>query len=155
MKFCSKCKITKEIIEFNKNKKSRDGLSCWCKNCNSIYKKQYHKVNVDYCRKYRKENRERIQKYQKEYDLKKYNLTLEQKNEMLNKQNGCCAICKKPETAFNSKIKTIKSLAVDHNHKNGKVRGLLCGNCNIGIGKLKEDIQILKNAIQYIEVNND
>ena len=110
----------------------------------------------EYFKQYRIKNKERIKKYrdsnkkkQKEYDLKKkYGITQEQYNELYNKQNGCCIVCKKPQ----SELKKI--LCIDHNHKTGKVRGLLCDNCNSGIGLLKEDINILTNAINYLKDNS-
>lgn len=68
------------------------------------------------------------------------------------KQNRLCAICGNPETRI---IRGKSILSVDHNHKTGKVRALLCNNCNQGIGKLKDNIDILKLAIEYLEKHND
>lgn len=68
---------------------------------------------------------------------------------MFKKQNGLCAICNKPEFAITRKKK--RMLSVDHCHKTGKVRGLLCGNCNIGIGLFKENKESLWMAIKYLE----
>jgi hypothetical protein len=59
---------------------------------------------------------------------------------LIEKQKGTCAICKKKP----------KVLVVDHNHKNGKVRGLLCRKCNLGIGHLNDNVAIIKNAIKYL-----
>lgn len=64
---------------------------------------------------------------------------------MLREQGGTCAICHGTET--------VGRLAVDHCHSTGRVRGLLCTNCNQAIGKLKDDSQLLRNAINYLEVN--
>ena len=87
---------------------------------------------------------------QRKFNLKhNYGLSLEAYEKMLTNQNGLCAICKRPETAtVNGKI---YHLAVDHNHETGKNRGLLCAACNIGIGKLKDDILIMESAIQYLQ----
>ncbi len=68
---------------------------------------------------------------------------------MLQLQNNCCAICNKPAQ------ETLKNLYVDHNHKNGKIRGLLCQNCNSGLGHFKEDIVTLKNAINYLNQHGE
>ena len=65
-------------------------------------------------------------------------------NNLFNKQNGCCAICGKHQSELNRK------LSVDHNHNTGVVRGLLCRNCNSAIGLLKEDVNIINNALKYI-----
>lgn len=78
---------------------------------------------------------------------KKFGITVEQYDEMLIKQNGVCEIC----GGTNGK----KNFSVDHNHKTGKVRGLLCDHCNTGIGRLMEDISILQNAILYLRKYND
>lgn len=74
----------------------------------------------------------------------KFGMTIEQYNEFLNTQNNCCAICNTPQSNFK------QQLAVDHDHQTGKVRGLLCGNCNNGLGRFKDDIEILKKAINYL-----
>lgn len=58
------------------------------------------------------------------YYLRKYGISYDQREGMYNLQNGRCAICERPESDFS------KRLAVDHNHKSGKVRGLLCFRCN-------------------------
>jgi hypothetical protein len=65
---------------------------------------------------------------------------------MLQQQNGLCAICKKTETGKTS------NLCVDHCHKTGKVRGLLCNNCNKGLGLFKDNPEVLLNASAYLGV---
>lgn len=86
----------------------------------------------------------------KDSDLKKslkkrYNMTFEQKQIMYISQNGCCAICQKKFIAINN-----KDTHIDHNHYTGQNRQLLCNNCNVGIGYLKEDVLIIANALEYI-----
>ena len=66
---------------------------------------------------------------------------------MLNAQNNKCLIC-------HTEFKTMKSTYIDHNHITGKVRGLLCVKCNSGIGYLNDDINLLKEAINYL-INTD
>jgi hypothetical protein len=84
--------------------------------------------------------------YQKAYQRKrKYNLTSEQYNDKLKIQNYSCDICNVHIDNLN------KELAVDHCHTTGKIRGLLCGNCNSGIGFFNDDISRIKNAIQYLK----
>ena len=58
-------------------------------------------------------------------------------------QDGKCAICSNPQEN--------RRLAVDHCHKTGKVRGLLCQGCNTGIGGLKDDTERIKKAIDYLK----
>ena len=78
-----------------------------------------------------------------------FSLSLEQYQEMHDRQEGKCAICGQPETQFRQG--KLRALAVDHNHTTGKVRELLCSDCNTGIGKLKEDQNVLLNAIKYLQ----
>lgn len=77
----------------------------------------------------------------------RYGITQKQYNDMELSQNGTCAICPK------SKIYKNKKLSVDHNHKTGKIRGLLCDNCNRALGFLEVDngTEILEKAIAYIK----
>lgn len=78
------------------------------------------------------------------YRLKRsYGLTLSEKAAMLEKQGGKCAICK--TNKFNG-----RGPVVDHDHVTGRVRGILCVNCNMTLGRIKESISILKNAIDYL-----
>jgi Recombination endonuclease VII len=78
-------------------------------------------------------------------NLKKaYGITIVEWDRMFAAQNGVCAICHRPET-------TGQRLSVDHNHKTGKVRGLLCHRCNRGMGVMGDDPLILRSAAHYLE----
>lgn len=81
---------------------------------------------------------------------RKYGLTREQYNEKLKQQNYVCAICKEPETSFDARTNTLRRLAVDHCHKTLKNRGLLCWRCNGTLGKIGENLELLKNIESYI-----
>jgi hypothetical protein len=85
----------------------------------------------------------------------KFNITLEQYNQLLHSQNYVCAICYQPEKALARGKRTIKSLAVDHCHKTGKIRGLLCDICNKGIGHFEDSINKLESAILYLKKYTD
>lgn len=140
------------------------------------YQKLYYEKNKEKKSEYRKLHREQLKEYAKEYyknnkekalessrksriknkenvrvsQLKcTYGITLDDWNSLFEKQEGRCAICKRPQDYFE------KSLAVDHNHKTGKVRGLLCENCNRAIGLLYDNIDSLRNAIDYLESCDD
>lgn len=76
---------------------------------------------------------------------KRYGITLEEYETMEKDQGMTCAICK-------SKCKRYEFLSVDHCHKTGKVRGLLCHKCNSAIGYLGESVENLENAIKYLKV---
>lgn len=116
----------------------------------NLWLKEYRKKHPEKCsewgRKYARNNR-----------VRKYGLSNKQFVDLLNTQGGVCAICGKPETRHDnqSKNKTC-NLSIDHNHKTGKLRGLLCNNCNTGIGHLKVDeegIELLLAAISYVKNN--
>jgi hypothetical protein len=77
-----------------------------------------------------------------------FGLSLDEYSKMLEAQGGVCAICNQPET--HKRNGKLKALAVDHDHKSGAIRGLLCSDCNTGIGKLKDDPKVLQSAIQYL-----
>ena len=79
---------------------------------------------------------------------RKFNISSEEYKELQRKQNGVCAICECPETAVRRGI--VLELAVDHCHDTGKVRGLLCSNCNTGIGKLKDSATLVRKAYEYL-----
>ena len=64
---------------------------------------------------------------------------------MLKQQNYCCDICNKHENNFKF------GLYVDHDHSTGRVRGLLCHNCNSVIGRFKDDIKLIEKAINYLK----
>lgn len=100
----------------------------------------------EYQQGYRERNRGTLAAKERE---RKFGISHAEYAELHKQQGGVCAICKKPETATrNGKV---KSLAVDHCHSTGRIRGLLCADCNTGIGKLKEDRNIFLAAIQYLE----
>lgn len=97
-----------------------------------------------------------IKKRQKPYKDKSrlklnFNLTIEQYNKLLNEQNNLCKICKQPETIKHRITKETTKLAIDHCHKTGKIRGLLCRKCNLLIGSAKDCPNILMNAIEYLK----
>ena len=68
-------------------------------------------------------------------------------SDFLNVQSGCCAIC--------SADFGLTPYHIDHSHEDGQVRGLLCSNCNTGIGLLQEDEVIFNNAIRYLKETNN
>lgn len=102
----------------------------------------------EYQKQYREVNRRALSDKERK---RKFGITPEKYAEIFRSQNGVCAICKQPETA--TRLGKVKALAVDHCHKTDVVRGLLCADCNTGIGKLKEDKSIFLSAIQYLEGN--
>jgi hypothetical protein len=82
--------------------------------------------------------------YKKSALNRHYGMTLEQWNDLFNKQNGRCAICEKHQT------EVIQNLCVDHDHSNGKIRGLLCHSCNRGLGLLQDSPVLTHRATIYL-----
>jgi hypothetical protein len=128
-KLCPKCNIEKDRSDFHRNRIQSDGLKPWCKKCDLDHKKKDYMSN-------NKRN---------SYLLRKYNISLQEYENLLDKQNGVCAICKKKcQRGY---------LSVDHNHKTNEVRALLCRYYNVAIGNMKEDPSLLRAAAKYIEDN--
>ncbi len=162
------------VTEFNNNKRMLDGLNSSCKKCLIMKSKEYYKNNKDKIkeyalknsekfkeknRKYYLENKEQFSKNSKEYSkinkdsikdykLKKdFGISLNDYNKMFNEQEGKCKICYTHQCEFK------RLFAVDHCHKTDKIRGLLCTNCNLLLGKAKDSIKILESSINYLKVN--
>ncbi len=124
-KTCFKCKQEKDISCFRTHKSGRQvgQFFSYCKECETIRHKEWVK-----------NNKEKNTLIKRKSQLKTiFGISLETYQEMLSNQNGACAICGKPETSL-SVWNTSKVLSVDHDHKTGKVRGLLCGKCNLLLG---------------------
>lgn len=103
-----------------------------------------------YMREYRIRRPDRV----KHSDLrKKFGISFEEYQNMMTEQNEVCKLCAKPESRVDHRTKKVTSLAVDHCHTSGKVRGLLCSSCNTALGLLKEDVELLLKAIDYIKSN--
>lgn len=81
--------------------------------------------------------------------LRKYGISVSDYNKLLVQQNGVCAICREPETAV--KAAGTRSLAVDHCHRTGRIRALLCSQCNLAIGNLRESPLLARAAATYLE----
>lgn len=111
------------------------------------YKKRYRLKHKEQIRKYNLNYKKRRKELDRLYTLNKRGLTTDQYNILFKKQNGCCAIC----NVHQDNLK--QALCIDHDHKTNTVRGLLCGKCNRGIGYLNDDINILHNAIDYLNMN--
>jgi hypothetical protein len=108
-----------------------------------------------YHREYRKTHprKEEYSKLKNRKLKERYNITREQYDKMLKSQNGLCAICLKPEKA-SAKNGTVWELAVDHCHKTGQVRGLLCNKCNRAIGYLDDNRFLAERATKYLLLRN-
>jgi hypothetical protein len=130
----------------------------WIKNKEHISQrvKKYRRLNMEKIRLQRKYQYNEAQKEHKRvYRIKRmYGIDDNKYTELLKKQGGVCAICKQTEYSKHWCGKTMK-LAIDHDHKTKKVRGLLCSRCNNGIGRFEDSINLLQNAIDYLLINKE
>jgi len=84
---------------------------------------------------------------------KRYNITLEERNSLYEEQNGCCAICNIEVQFYNTNIENpngFQRAVIDHCHSSGKVRGILCHSCNVSLGLVKDNTDILVRMISYL-----
>jgi nitrate/TMAO reductase-like tetraheme cytochrome c subunit len=109
------------------------------------YSAEWRLKNPTYHRTYYDNNKETIFKNSRKSRLKKYNLTPEEFDQLIKNQDYKCAICKN-----DFEKGTLKKTHIDHCHETGKVRGILCVDCNVGIGHLKHSVHLLKAAIAYL-----
>lgn len=132
---CHICKKIKNIKEFNKDNQTISGYARACRDCQKI------KSN----NRYKNFKLEHKNNHLKSY----FNISLNDYNKILKKQNGVCAICGLLESR--KTVNTSYTLAIDHDHITGKVRGLLCHRCNLGLGQFKDTTVLLQKAIEYLK----
>ena len=142
-KECTLCHEVKELTEFYTDARTLDGHVTRCKPC---HKGVYHS--------WKRSNSQKIRGYNKTWyetsgiRFTRHGLTQESYNELLKIQNGVCAICKNAETLIVREKE--RPLHIDHDHKTGVIRGLLCSACNTGIGKFNDSLERLQAAIDYL-----
>jgi len=131
-KTCCVCKEEKSLEEFNNASGRIDKKHTMCRRCAS------------------KQNKEKVKtlefiEHRKNYMLQWYHgITLEDYNKKFEEQKGKCAICGMHQTELK------RPLVVDHDHKTGKMRGLLCNLCNWGLGSFQDNIVFIENGINYL-----
>lgn len=135
IKVCNSCGEEKGLSEYHKDKRSKDGVCSMCKTCRcartaSWQENQKTTNPLQYTRR-RKSNNYKS----------KYGHTLVELESLANSQGNICPICKTPLT----------TMFIDHDHITGKVRNVLCHNCNVGLGHFKESVLNLQSAIEYLE----
>jgi hypothetical protein len=144
-KTCNRCHREKSLSNFSKSKRTKDGFGYQCKVCDSENCKRYYREHVNermHAGKiYREENPETYRKSR--YKLR-YGISLDDYNRMSNDQGGVCSICFRSEKRY-------KYLVIDHDHKTGKVRGLICSKCNNALGCVDDNIDTLINMIEYLK----
>jgi len=142
---CKSCNLSKKASSFYL-RKDNSKIRSICKECHSQYMKKYWADPKNKAKKkewfkgYIAKNKNRYKDRHLKYT---FDLPYGSYDGMLNKQKGKCAICLRMPYEH-------KRFAVDHNHKTGIIRGLLCDNCNVGLGKFFDNIKILTKAIRYL-----
>jgi hypothetical protein len=139
-KQCRKCNKLKAYSQFDIDRGKKDGYHLWCKDCREKRNKEKYISDPLLARE---KNLRRM-----------YGITAEQYQVMFNAQKGLCAACGKPETAIDKRTGTLVNLHVDHDHKTGAVRALLCQGCNIAYGQLGEDPERIQALLRYAEKFN-
>jgi hypothetical protein len=129
-KSCTRCKVIKvaDLINFPPHNKKKDGLDSWCRKCRASYRSEI--------------NRGKFRGQLSDDEVRK-----------LKKQDKCdiCGGTENSGSRNNKHLGKLYALVMDHNHKNGKFRGMLCNHCNRGLGNFKDNIQNLENAILYLK----
>jgi len=156
-KKCSTCKIVKPLGDFYPIANGSKGVRPSCKECST--KKEREKYGSDAEFRWSKISKQAI-KMQQDPEHKKhhrmmvrrwhlknaYGLSLKDFDDLLQSQDGGCAICKTKEVYGETKTRMV----VDHCHKTNKVRGILCDLCNTALGKFRDDTKLLEKAIAYL-----
>lgn len=131
IKACSECRQFFNASHFHPEPRNKDGLNGICRKCRNKKATTWQRLNP---------------RTKRNTHLKsKFGITVDQFDELLAKQNHCCAICMSPDS------KGRGTFHVDHCHQTGQIRGLLCHDCNTGIGKLGDSPEALKKAVDYLE----
>lgn len=133
-KKCGHCNKIKSLKNFYPSSNNTNRFAAYCISCDKEKKREQQLKDKFGCRR---------------RNLKKnYNITLDEYDILFEQQNGVCAICGKTEIRRNKH--NVWHLAVDHSHQTGKIRGLLCGNCNSMLGFVKDKPDLLLKAYLYL-----
>ena len=133
-KKCCKCKTETHITKFYKNRCKKDGLDTLCKVCRNIATALTTK---------NKPNEQKARHLKSRLKIE-YGITPEDFNRMLLEQDNKCASCGKTTE------ENVKRLCVDHDHITGRVRALLCDDCNVALGRLNDNADKAKAILAYI-----
>jgi len=139
MKTCNRCHQAKALTEYHKNRGARDGLSGRCKTCSAEYNKEWQARDPEKARESWRNS------FKKTYDplrnkLRSYGITKDDFAVMVAKADGKCEICSR----------AMPEPHIDHDHATGKVRGLLCLQCNTALGSFQDSPELLAKAIAYL-----
>lgn len=169
-KVCNKCKLEKCVSEFHRTtNSSATGRVGKCKTCTGAHRKETG-ADQRYYRKWReklktdpkrysdykqmKTNWNRSEKYYDGYFKRKFSISLEEVRSMLATQNGLCANIGCDKVISLNPSGDQGKAVVDHNHKTGKVRALMCVRCNSLLGHVENDFGVVRGLIDYINKYN-
>ena len=148
-KTCISCGQVKPLTDFYRRGGGRSDYQVYCKVCKNDEQRRYRQEHPEYSARktaeWRQEHREDVLSGLRRAHLKRlYGLSEQEYLALWDAQHGVCAICYMP-------CKTERRLSVDHNHKTGRIRGLLCQRCNHVLGLMDESPDRLRRAALYIE----
>ena len=164
-KLCKKCGGTKPLSEFGVSRyKTMSGnsgvrITTHCRECQRARKRAYHKENrtkfVAKAKAWAEANPERYREQhrgiQHRKRLRRFGITQAEYDALLSAQAGLCAVCGQlPPVHHCRRFAGADSLSIDHSHKTGKVRGLLCRKCNLALGNISESEKIALGLLEYI-----
>lgn len=131
IKTCTRCGEEKDVELFPKNTNGKYGRHSYCRLCRKKYDRERWENGLD-------------QKVRAVRLDKKYGMTPEDWDRLHDEQLGRCPICLRT-------LAEVGSIHIDHDHTTGKIRGLLCNCCNMGIGQLQDSPDVIRRALQYLE----
>lgn len=139
-KTCSACRKALPLKQFNVSQvyKGKSYLKCYCRKCDSTRRKKIAATPKGAASDLHSKLKQ------------KYGVTLDEFNAIRELQGGVCAICQQPESELDYRTKKQRRLAVDHCHDSKRVRGLLCAQCNKGLGCFSDSPERLHAAIAYL-----
>lgn len=146
MKRCRRCDMDKELSMFSREKRNADGLTSYCKKCNSERTMAWRKANPERWTETRRYQDGRYNAKRRAGHLRRrYGITQEVYDCLLLAQGGKCEICRTYNPGGRGSY-----FHVDHDHSTGAVRALLCGKCNHAIGLLRDDPEVAFSAYEYL-----
>ena len=136
LKFCKSCRIEKPLSEYHHSIKNKEFGKHYpdslCKSCKATKNKTWAKAN-----------QKKMNRYNIKAKLKsRYGMAIQEYDAMIIAQNNLCAICNQSQTRRN--------LSVDHCHQTNRVRALLCDRCNLALGMVNDDLDIVERIKQYL-----
>lgn len=164
-KQCIKCGEFKPLSEFTFHNRSKGQHRNFCHECEKAWIRKYHKSpqGKEKSKEWIEKNKDKIEEYRRLYKedavkaertkayhrarwlRESFGMTVDDYIKLFEDQDGKCAIC------GNGTNGNKKNFCVDHDHETGKVRGLLCHNCNVSVGLMKESPLLLRKAAEYLE----